>query len=47
MAARAGVPRLMLTHFYPPCEEVDVAALAAAEFSGEILLAEDGLRIEV
>jgi len=47
LATRAGVKRLLLTHFYPPCEEVDVTALAAREFSGEILRAEDGLRVEV
>jgi ribonuclease BN (tRNA processing enzyme) len=47
LAARAGVPRLMLTHFYPPCDEVDVVALAAREFKGEIIRAEDGLCIEV
>lgn len=47
LAARAGVQRLLLTHFYPPCDEVDVAALAAGEFSGEVLRAEDGLRIEI
>jgi ribonuclease BN (tRNA processing enzyme) len=47
LAARAGVPRLLLTHFYPPCDEVDVVALAAREFSGEIIRAEDGLRVEV
>jgi ribonuclease BN (tRNA processing enzyme) len=47
LAARAGVPRLLLTHFYPPCDTVDMAALAAVEFSGEILLAEDGLQLEV
>ena len=45
LAARAGVARLLLTHFYPPCEGVDVAALAAAEFPGEVLRAEDGLRL--
>jgi len=44
LAARAGVRRLLLTHFYPPCDEVDVVALAAAEFSGEIIRAEDGLK---
>jgi ribonuclease BN (tRNA processing enzyme) len=38
------VPRLLLTHFYPPCDEVDVAALAAQEYSGEIIKAEDGLK---
>jgi ribonuclease BN (tRNA processing enzyme) len=47
MAARAGVPRLVLTHFYPPCDEVDVVALAAQEFSGEIIRAEDDLRLAV
>jgi ribonuclease BN (tRNA processing enzyme) len=47
LAARAGVRRLLLTHFYPPCDEVDVAALAAREFSGEILRAEDGLRVDL
>jgi ribonuclease BN (tRNA processing enzyme) len=45
LAARAGVKRLLLTHFYPPCDEVDVVALAAREFAGEIIRAEDGLRI--
>lgn len=44
LAARAGVPRLLLTHFYPPCDAVDVVALAAQEFSGEIIQAEDGLK---
>jgi len=45
LAAKAGVPRLVLSHFYPPCDEVDVTALAAAEFKGEIIKAEDGMRI--
>jgi ribonuclease BN (tRNA processing enzyme) len=47
LAAQAGVPRLVLTHFYPSCDEVDVAALAAQEFSGEIIRAEDGLTLAV
>jgi ribonuclease BN (tRNA processing enzyme) len=47
LAARAGVPRLLLTHFYPPCDEMDVAAPAAREFPGEVLRAEDGLKITV
>jgi ribonuclease BN (tRNA processing enzyme) len=47
LAAAAGVGRLLLTHFYPPCDEVDVVALAAQEFSGEVLRAEDGLRLTV
>jgi ribonuclease BN (tRNA processing enzyme) len=47
MAAQAGVKRLLLTHFYPPCDEVDVGSLAAQEFGGEILLAEDDLVVQV
>lgn len=47
LAARAGVRRVLLTHFYPPCDEVDVLALAAQEFPGELLRAEDGLRLTV
>lgn len=47
LAARAGAQRLLLTHFYPPCDAVDVAALAAQEFAGEILRAEDGLSLSV
>ena len=47
LAAEAGAGRLLLTHFYPPCDAVDVAALAAQEFSGEILRAEDGLSLTV
>lgn len=47
MAARANVRRLVLTHFYPPCDEVDVAALARKEFAGEVIRAEDGMRLEI
>jgi ribonuclease BN (tRNA processing enzyme) len=47
LARQAGARRLLLTHFYPPCDEVDVAALAAGEFPGEVLRAEDGLRVTV
>jgi ribonuclease BN (tRNA processing enzyme) len=47
LAAKTGVPRLVLSHFYPPCDEVDVVALAGVEFSGEIIKAEDGMRIVV
>lgn len=47
MAEAAGVGRLVLTHFYPPCEGVDLRAQCAQTFSGEILLAEDLMTIEV
>ena len=47
LAARAGARRLLLTHFYPDCEGHDAAGPAAAAFGGEVLLAEDGMRIPV
>jgi ribonuclease BN (tRNA processing enzyme) len=40
-AARAGCRQLVLTHFYPPCEGVDLKAQAAARFAGDIVLARD------
>jgi ribonuclease BN (tRNA processing enzyme) len=47
LAAQAGVTRLMLTHIYPPGDEVDLAAAASRGFAGEIMIAEDGLRLGV
>ena len=47
MAAEAGVRRLMLTHFYPDCEDVDLAAQCRRTYTGPILLAKDLLVIEV
>lgn len=47
LAARAGVKNLLLTHFYPPCDDVDVVALAKKEFPGEVIRAEDGLVLEI
>lgn len=47
LAAKAGVARLVLTHFYPPSDAVDVVAAAAQEFSREVLRAEDGLHLTV
>ncbi len=47
IARRSGAKRLVLTHFYPPCDEVDVVEQAARTFSGEIARAEDLMVIEV
>ncbi len=47
LAAQAGAPRLLLTHIYPPGDEVDMAAACRRAFSGEIIKAEDGLRVQV
>ena len=42
LAAAAGPALLALTHLYPPLEQVDVAALVAAEWSGRTVVAFDG-----
>lgn len=47
VARRAGARHLVLTHFYPPCDEVDVAEQAAMTFPGPITKAEDLMVIEV
>jgi len=47
MAEEAGVGKLLLTHLYPPCDEVDIRSQAAQEFKGEVIVAEDGMEIEV
>ncbi len=39
-AARPGL--LALTHFYPPVERVDVAAIVGERFDGPVVLAHDG-----
>jgi ribonuclease BN (tRNA processing enzyme) len=47
VARQAGVRRLLLTHFYPECDQVDMAAPARAVFPGPVNLAEDGMVTEV
>jgi len=47
IANRAGVRKLVLTHFYPSCENVDVAKECRKTYSGPLILAEDLMRIEV
>lgn len=48
VARDAGVRRLILTHFYPACDETDVAAeVRAAGYDGELMLAQDGAVYEV
>lgn len=47
-AVSAGVSRLVLTHFYPDCLEVDIAReVRAAGYANELVLATDGLRIDL
>jgi ribonuclease BN (tRNA processing enzyme) len=47
VAAEACARKLMLTHFYPDCEGVDLAAQCRRTYAGPVVLAHDLLRIEV
>lgn len=47
LAQAAGVKRLVLAHIYPPADEVDIAAQCRRAFDGEVIVAEDQMRIEV
>ncbi len=41
IAAKAGVKKLVLTHFYPECDTVDIKMQCRKMFQGRIILAED------
>jgi ribonuclease BN (tRNA processing enzyme) len=45
IAARAGVRRLLLTHFYPVCDQADVEAECRTSYQGPLILARDLMRI--
>ncbi len=47
IASEAGVGRVVLTHIYPPAEDLDLVTEVGRGFEGEILVAEDGLEFEV
>jgi ribonuclease BN (tRNA processing enzyme) len=45
IAHEAECKRLCLTHFYPPCDHADIKGASRQVFKGEVLLAEDMMRI--
>ena len=47
IAAEAGVRKLLLTHFYPACDGADIAGPVRERYSGDLILAEDLMRVEV
>jgi ribonuclease BN (tRNA processing enzyme) len=47
IAREAGCTRLALTHFYPPCDQSDIRGDCQDVFPGEVLLAEDMMRIRI
>jgi ribonuclease BN (tRNA processing enzyme) len=46
IAEQAGIQKLVLTHMYPEVREGDPVKEASFEFSGEIIVAEDGMSLE-
>jgi ribonuclease BN (tRNA processing enzyme) len=47
IASLARAHKLLLTHMYPPCDEVDIVSQAADAFEGEIIKAEDLMTLTV
>lgn len=47
LAAAALPKQLVLTHFYPPVERVDIRALVAEHYAGPVTLAVDGLMLDI
>jgi len=47
IAAASGCKALLLTHFYPPCDEADLITPLRRHYAGPLMLAEDGLRVVV
>jgi len=47
IATRANARRLVLTHFYPECDNVDIQKECRKTYTGPLILAEDLIQIEV
>ena len=47
LAARAGVPAVVLSHLYPACEGVDVAAECRRHYDGEVVVAHDLMVLDI
>ncbi len=47
VASEAGVQRVVLTHIYPAADELDLVSEVGRNYDGEVLVAEDGLKLEV
>ena len=45
IAEKANVKKLVLTHFYPECDNVDIKAQCQKTFKGPVILAEDLLNL--
>lgn len=47
IAKRSGAKKLVLTHFYPECDQVDVESQCRRTYGGPLLLAHDLMKIHI
>ena len=47
IATRANVKKLILTHFYPDCENANIEKECRKTYNGPLVLAEDLMTIEL
>ncbi len=47
IAVESNCKKLILTHFYPVCDDYDILGQCKEEFSGEIIIAEDLMTVEI
>jgi ribonuclease BN (tRNA processing enzyme) len=47
IANKAQAKKLILTHLYPPCDQVDLIAQASQTYKGPIIIAKDLMTIEI
>ena len=47
IATRAGIGKLVLTHLYPECDQVDIEQECRKTYAGPLIIAEDLMRIEI
>ena len=47
IARKAKAKKLVLTHFYPECDLVDIQEQCSKEFKGKIILAKDLMRVRI
>jgi ribonuclease BN (tRNA processing enzyme) len=47
IAKLAEAKKLVLTHFYPSCDQENILAPCARQFQGEIVLAEDLMHLQI
>ena len=47
VAGETACKKLLLTHFYPPCDTHDIGGIVKKQYAGEVILAEDLMRVVV